>query len=336
MYYLQLHKNPCILLILIIFISFLSGCNFIPEEEEALAPPLVKPKREEYELYEVQKKDITNYVKGSGNLVASEEKALFFKQSGSRLKDIDAKVGREVKKGDVLGRLDTGDLDTRIKLQEYALKKAELNLARLKEESGDRYSIESAKLDVLSNKLLLDDLKKEMDNSLLIAPMDGVVTFVDNLSEGDMVEAYKRIITISDPKKLRVYYQSNDVNKVKAGMEAEIRIKGQAYTGEVVLSPDNIPKDAHESLKNAIIIDVKDLPQDAKMGDLAEISIPIETRQGVLVIPKRALKQYMGGNTVQIIEGESKKELDVEIGIQTPTEVEIISGLEEGQKVILR
>jgi hypothetical protein len=43
----------------------------------------------------------------------------------------------------------------------------------------------------------------------------------------------------------------------------------------------------------------------------------------------------MGRDYVQVLEGESRKELDVEKGIVSSTEVEIRKGIKEGQKVIL-
>ncbi len=333
---MSLCKKTIAIVYYILIICLLCACSLIPEEEEELAPPLVKPEREEYELYRVVRKDITNYVKGSGTLVASKEVPLYFRESGQRLKSIEVRIGDQVQKGDILAEADTGNLDSRIKLQEYSLKKAELKLAQLKEQDADKYSIESAEIDVLSNKVILEDLQKEKYNSFLIAPMDGIVTFIDNLSEGDVIEAYKRVITISDPTNLQVYHQSNNAIEIQTGMDAQLKYKGHMYTGKVILSPKDVPKDADESLKNAILIDAEGLPKDVQIGDLVEISIVIETKENAIVIPKRALKQYMGSNTVQIMEGDSKKELDIEIGIETPTEVEVVSGLEEGQKVILR
>jgi hypothetical protein len=43
----------------------------------------------------------------------------------------------------------------------------------------------------------------------------------------------------------------------------------------------------------------------------------------------------MGTKAVQIMDGETKKQVTVEIGIQTPLEAEIINGLNEGTTVIL-
>ena len=331
----RLTKNVLCLLTCVLVIGFISGCGILPEEEEVLAPPLVKPKKEEYELYKAQRKDITKYVKGNGSLVAVQEKPLFFKESGRRLKSIDVKLGQEVKKGQVLGRLDTGDLETQIKLQEYELRKRQIAINQLKEANADKYSMENARIDYSMTKLQLGALKKQRNSSLLISPVKGVVTYIENVKEGDVIEPFKTMVIVSDPRQVHVYYQSNNTNLVKTGMKAQVTYNGKKYEGKVVMSPDTVPADANETMKNAILIDVKGL-ENANMGDMIEIEIPIESKKDTIVISKRGLRRYMGAASVQVMEGNSKRELDVEVGIETPTEVEIVDGLKEGQMVILK
>ncbi|MNP32334.1 hypothetical protein D3C76_1255080 [compost metagenome] len=53
------------------------------------------------------------------------------------------------------------------------------------------------------------------------------------------------------------------------------------------------------------------------------------------MIPRGALRSYGGRNYVQILDGQSRKEVDVEQGIVTQTDVEIRQGLKEGQKIII-
>ncbi|MNY77606.1 macrolide transporter subunit MacA [compost metagenome] len=72
-----------------------------------------------------------------------------------------------------------------------------------------------------------------------------------------------------------------------------------------------------------------------KIGVSGDMTIILEKRENVLVIPSTGLRQYIGRNYVQVLEGESRKEIDVEKGLVTATEVEIRAGLKEGQKVIL-
>ena len=63
--------------------------------------------------------------------------------------------------------------------------------------------------------------------------------------------------------------------------------------------------------------------------------IVTKKKDNVLLLPARALRSFLGRNYVQILDGERISELDVEIGIKTITEVEIMNGLEEGQQIIL-
>jgi len=55
----------------------------------------------------------------------------------------------------------------------------------------------------------------------------------------------------------------------------------------------------------------------------------------VVVIPPSALRTLSGRYYVQVVEADgTKREVDVEVGQQTATQVEIIKGLEPGQKVV--
>jgi hypothetical protein len=55
----------------------------------------------------------------------------------------------------------------------------------------------------------------------------------------------------------------------------------------------------------------------------------------VIVLPRGAIRSYMDRYYVQIMEGDYRKEADIEVGLMTPTQVEIVRGVEEGQQVIL-
>jgi hypothetical protein len=55
----------------------------------------------------------------------------------------------------------------------------------------------------------------------------------------------------------------------------------------------------------------------------------------VLIIPRSGLRTYLGRDYVQTLDGDSRKEVDVEKGIVSSTEVEIRKGLKEGQTIIL-
>lgn len=348
-------KYFCLLLMLVMTAgSLLAGCGILPEEEEALAPPLVQPKRTEYELYKVVKKDITKTLTGTGNLVAVDEETLYFTESDGKLKSIDVKLDQEVKKGQVLVRLDTGNLETRIRKQENAAEKAKIQLESQKKlydkyasmpedsvitpkEMDDlRKDLKLKEIDLEDARIELEELNRQRVEAVLTSPIDGIVTFIEDLDPGDSIEAYKKVIVVSDPGKLQIYYQpSRDINDVKTGMKVKVKWKGQAYPGEVILSPDNAPKDALEKYKNALVIRVDDLPATAKWGQSIDFTIDVVSKKDVLAIPVKGLRKMVGRTYVQVLDGDTKNEFDVKVGIESDYEVEILSGIKEGQMVIL-
>ena len=341
--------------ILLVFITGLfSGCNFLPEEEPAIAPPLVEPQRQEYELFKVERKaQFTKYFTGVGSLKSVDQQQLCFTESGKRLKSINVKYGDIVEKGAIIAQTDSAGLEDDIKLQRISVEKVNIELDQLKNQYS-RYlslseeyqpsktelenlqnSIKLKELDLQRENLILDRSLNEYAKSTLVSPISGLVTYISTLREGDMITPFEPVVIIDDPRQLQVTCGSSDTDSVITGMPAEVTYNGEKYEGKVVLSKDSIPIKDLEKFKDKIIITVAGLPENAEVGDNVNISIAIASKENTLVIPKRALQRLFGKSVVNVMSGESRKEYDVEVGIETTTEVEILSGLEEGQMVIL-
>jgi len=149
-------------------------------------------------------------------------------------------------------------------------------------------------------------------------------------------------VTISDPHSVQLVYtagSAGDIVGVELGMDVQVKIKDKIYQGKVVQIPSTAPASDNKSVQDknskSVIIKVDGLPDGIKLGSQADITIVTEKRDNVLIIPRVGLRSYMGRDYVQVLDGESRKEVDVEKGIVSATEVEIRKGLQEGQKVIL-
>lgn len=321
----------------------LTGCALLPKEEEALKPPLVKPVKENFEVYEVKRGSITKQVSGVGTLASDRLQYLYFSESGGRLASLNVSLGSEVKAGDVIAEIDTGDLASRIRQQEIALEKAQIVLEQTKDEKrGDAMAIRLKVLDVEKERIALEQLRQQQEKAKLVSNVGGIVTYIDPIKQGDPVTAYKQLVTVSDPKRMKLVYEVMNVNDligIQVGMDADVKFKNKALKGKVVQIPATAPQSDVKAIaeKNAksVVISVEDLPPEAAIGNNADLTIVTEKRENVLVIPKVGLRTYLGRDYVQVLEGESRKEIDVEKGVVSATEVEIRKGLKEGQKVIL-
>ncbi|ULL15774.1 HlyD family efflux transporter periplasmic adaptor subunit [Paenibacillus sp. H1-7] len=324
-------------------LAVLPGCSLLPKEEQALQPPLVKPVKENFELYEVKKGTITKQVSGVGTFASDRLQYLSYNESGGRFSSMNVSMGSKVAKGDVVAQLDKGEVEGKIRQQEIVLEKAKLALEQAKEDQrGDAIAIRMKVLDVQKEQIALDMLRQQLERTKLVSNVDGIVTFMDPIKQGDAVTAYKTLLTISDPKSIKLVYEtanSNDLTGIQVGMAADLKIKNTALKGKVVQIPATAPQSDVKAIqdKNAksIVIVPDELPETVTIGTNADITIVTEKRDNVLLIPKVGLRSYMGRDYVQVLEGESRKEVDVEKGIVSATEVEIRKGLKEGQKVIL-
>jgi len=314
-----------------------AGCNLFPKEEPVLAPPLIKPQEVKYDVVEVKKGNIEKTITANATFVSADLAEAFFQYRGGRLKKIYVKSGDEVKKGTLLAELDTDSLSSQISQQKIVVTKAEVSYRKVKETGGDEYALKQAKLDIDLAKAKLSELQKEYSKARLTAPMSGKVVYVADVNPGDYVDAYKTLVRIADPENLKLQYTGDRAMDFQLGMEVLVKIKDKEYKGEVILTPTSAPQDRDESLKNVVLIEVKNLPDgEVKMSQDARIVVTLEKKENVIVIPRQLVQNYLGRKYVQVLEDGLKKERDVETGLETTTDVEILKGLQEGDQVIER
>lgn len=326
---------------LIACVSLLSGCSLLPQKELNIQPPLVKPAAEKVDAIDVKKETIELKFSGAATVVSSNNVPLFYKQSG-RLKKLYVKQGDEVKAGDLIAELDMGDLDLRMNLEKLNLERAEISLhsAKVSGESGT--SLRMKEIDLEREQLMMDAMKEQYESAKLIAPISGVISYADVLSPGDGLNGYTPLVTISDPTQMRIIHTADDAKTLTAiqrDMPVDVTIDNNKYKGIVVQSPSDAPltgnKDIDERNTRLLYIDVTTKGAKLELGKAAEIKISLQKHDNVIVIPKSGLRTYLGRTYVQVVDGDRRKEIDVQPGITTSTDVEIVKGLEPGMKVVL-
>jgi len=320
-----------------------SGCALLPIEEESLQPPLVEPAEEQLDIVEASRGSIQTFLRGTANFVSSEVEPLSFTESGGRLKSINVKLGEEVQAGDLLAELETGDLAHQLDMQRLNVERTQLLYKQaLSDDGANATDRRLREIDLEREQKSLQAMERRLDKARLHATISGIVIFVQTLNTGDTVGAYQPIVTVADPDSVQLTYvasESADLLALEVGMSATLKYKGKEYAGSVLQTPSSTPlgADPAKAERNAVtvMLGIDDPPQDVQIGHSAEMTIPLQQREQVIVLPRAALRSYMGRNYVQVAEGERRKDVDIEVGLMTPTEVEIVKGLEEGQQVIL-
>jgi HlyD family secretion protein len=207
--------------------------------------------------------------------------------------------------------------------------------------SGDSVDVQIAQKQADLAKLQLQELQTQLDNAQLRAPFDGVITETD-AKDGDAITSYTPVLTVSNPAKLEiaVELQAADLTNVALGQTATIVMSAYPtaqLNGKVIRMPSiatgntpNLP-----ATLRTVRLSFPTPPGPVNLGDLANVAIDVQRKEGVLILPTTAIQTFGGRRFVRILTPDNThREVDVQIGINDDTNTEITQGLQEGDKVI--
>lgn len=318
-----------------------SSCTLLPKEEEVLAPPVNVPKEITFDTVEAKKGTIEDKITCTGYFKPALRKDIFFRNRGGRVKDIYVKLGDKVKKGDLIAGLDTGTIENDIEMQQLQLKKLQISYDMLKTKSeleggGGKYDLELIAVDIDIQKLRLEALNKELNESKIYSSINGEIVYVKDIKQGENIYAYDAIASVADLKSLQLEYSDDKVSEFKLGVKLDVEIDDEHYSGEVVATPAEAPVNSDELAKRSIRIKVDGIPKDIDTGSRARFSLLLDKREDVIVVSRDLVRNFSGRKFVNILKNGIREERTVETGLQTDTEVEIVKGLEPGELIIVR
>ncbi len=329
----------------------ITGCSLLPAEpEEEDLSAIQLPRIAEKPTYEVTTKTLESKVNGPGKIMSVHEKTLYFTMD-KRLKKLYIQPGQTVKEGDPIAELDVDDLKKTLRTQELAFKQKELTMKETlrKEDEMNPVEFEMAKINFEQERQALEDMRADIDKAMLYAPFSGTIAGL-SVQEGAQIKAYDAICVIADPSRLIVAasLSRDDLQKVAVGMEVRVDINN---AGQVQGTIKQMPTQSEsnngqngngqnpptERLDQYMLVDVPKLPDKVTRGTPLSVSVITNRKENAVVIPTATLRTIGARTYVQVAEADgTKREVDVEVGQQTSTDIEILQGLTPGQKVVGR
>ena len=186
----------------------------------------------------------------------------------------------------------------------------------------------------------LSAAKAALANDFITAPINGIITNVNDLTAGEIVNANTPVIGIMSQSgfEIETYVSEKDLGMVKTGMP--VTIVTDAYgpsvvfngtVTEVALAPQN---QADGSSGYKIVYQFTGNDSRVKPGLSATVTLNGGTKTNVLEVPRTALFLKNGASFVLVNDGKKNTERAVTIGLVGTDSVEILSGLSEGEKVV--
>jgi len=254
--------------------------------------------------------------------------------SPNRIKQILVDVGSKVAKGQkvaVLDDVNTEQLRVRLENAERDYNRA---LKLLEIGGGTQQTVDQLKTELDASRR---QFKNIMENTILVSPISGVVT-ARNYDPGDMTGA-QPILTIEQvqPVKVMVNISETDFTKVRVGMNAAIKLDvypDEEFTGTVHLIHPSI-----DPATRTFTVEITINNSDNKVhpGMFARVTLNFGSAENVVVPDRAVVKQSGSGNKyVYVLRPDSTVSYNrVELGRRIGNTYELISGVEDGNNVVV-
>jgi len=314
----------------------------------------------------VTRGDIVKTVLVDGSLEMPNKAYLSFGATGT-VEEVLVDEGNNVTKGQVLARLDAPSLESSVEMAELQVEIAETQVKAARaqyeialinlDEGGSlpgeseevlelrvdiaKASWETAKLNLEIAELNLDAAKLNLEKAVIVAPFDGVVADI-TITEGKEISTATLAtpaISLVDTSEIemRGFIDEIDIAMVQLGQEANILLDAlpdKEVKGRVAfISPTGTVRAGVVSYGTTITLE--NPGEELRDGMTATAEVIIERRDDVLFIPNRALQGTWENPMVVVLVDEQVEEREITLGLTDGINTEVLSGLEEGEKVVL-
>jgi HlyD family secretion protein len=307
-------------------------------------------------LVELDKEEIQTHVREAQAMLVAAQASLESSQASLERNQLDAEspdlpfLKSSVERSKKLladGLISQALLEDADKAYRVALNR---QLMALRNVAITRGEVSRAKAQVAQAQASLERSQEELRYSTITSSMDGLV-LSRNVNPGDSVSSIlvmgsqaTLLLTLGDVSQVYVQgkVQESDIDKVYLGQRARIAVESlrdKKFEGKVdKISPLGVEKENVTTFE--VRVSIANPAGELKANMSANAEIIHEEKKGVLLIPEAAVEYGKNGETSVSVPDvrapEGRRKAPVKIGISNGTKSEVLAGLAEGQKVILR
>ncbi len=238
-------------------------------------------------------------------------------------------------------RADESIVNHIISQSEYELRIAELKKAEFEyqhaiqnlalQQENLEFELGAKQFEIDRQQYVVEDLNRQVSELELRSPIDGVVGNV-NIRDRDTVAADVLLITLVDLTTLEIELAipENYADDLQVGMFSEANFNGETKRGELIsISPE--VADGFVGGRMGFLDSVIGLRQNQRVN----VRIIIQDKPDVLKVRNGAFVESGGGRIAYVLDDNIATRRDITLGARSIAEVEVISGLQEGEEVII-
>lgn len=244
-----------------------------------------------------------------------------------------------------LGRLTGDDRAAELVAAEAGVEIAQAALAKLTK-GADPSDLARAEADVLRAEASLKQAQRTLDQTTLTAPFDATIARVD-LRVGEQA-GQTGIVAVVDLSSFHIDVPVDelDVAQVKAGQQVSILLDAlldQELSGTVTTIEPLATRSDRGSNTYNVTVTLDGASAAVLPGMSATVQIVTQSKESVLLIPRRAIQSENGASFVytqaapgaQLPPGQPGERRPVTLGLSNSQSVEVTSGLSAGEHVLV-
>ena len=172
----------------------------------------------------------------------------------------------------------------------------------------------------------------------IVAPLDGFI-ILKNIEPGQTVTAGDAVLVMADVLIVKAQVDETDIGNIQLGQSVTIQL--DAYPDQTIKG--KVEHIAYESqvINNVTIYEVDVIPNEVpsffRSGMSATVNFVTHEKDNILLIPIRAIKKIGATTYVFQYDNSSKtgKPIQIKTGLENTTHIELLSGLKEGDKIVI-
>jgi multidrug efflux pump subunit AcrA (membrane-fusion protein) len=215
-----------------------------------------------------------------------------------------------------------------------------LNTAKASYNSGEasietaKASIETSKASLEAQKVTLANYQDNLKNTIITAPISGVISD-KSLDIGQMASQGSTFAKINDISSIYATIQvpQEKINSVKMGQEATVTIDGSDRTYSGTVQNIDLSADTTSRVFN-VKVKIDNSDKSLLPGIFAKVELASTETTKIITVPINTLVGNEGSYSVFINNNGTAKKQQVTIGETDENNVEIVSGLQDGDEVI--
>ncbi len=217
-----------------------------------------------------------------------------------------------------------------VRLAEVELRQAEEG-GSLQRESLDFETTDRAR-QMERQRLVVAELERRVRELTIAAPFDGLVASVE-AQDRDAVQPNAPLLTVVDLSEYEIEVRIPDsyADDVAPGLPAVIELGGKTWKGELTAVS---PEVANSQVQGTVHF-AGGVPEGLRQSQRVSVRLVLERRPGVLKVPRGPFLDSGGGRQAYVLADGLATLRQIRTGATSVGEVEILEGLEAGERIVL-